>query len=205
MIPRVPERLDRYLELQRWFDRVRDEAVAHGGSSFCDLSWANVQDGTPAAVRDAIRAAVDSPRALDLQYTPYGGATITRRLVAGALRQATGLPFGYRHVVLTPGAMAALNVVFRALSEAAAGEVLVITPCWLDYPLYLENLGLRCVFVPTLTSSLRLDLPAIERALSPQTRAVILSQPANPAGLLYTRQVLDGMAQILSLPAWLRS
>lgn len=197
MIAHLPARLERHLELQRWFDRVRDVAVARSGSAFCDLSWANVQDGTPAVVRDAIRAAVDSPRALDLQYTPYGGATITRRLVARALQQTTGLAFGYRHVVLTPGAMAALNVVFRATAETAGGEVVVVSPCWLDYPLYLENLGLRCVFVPALARSLRLDLPAIEQALSPKTRAVILSQPANPAGLVYTRQELQGLAQIL--------
>ena len=197
MIPHVPARLDRHLELQRWFDRVRDKAVAYGGSSFCDLSWANAQDGAPAAVRDAIRAAVDSPRALDLQYTPYGGSTITRRLVARTLQHTTGLPFGYRHVVLTPGAMAALNIVFRALSEAPDGEVAVVSPCWLDYPLYLENLGLRCVFVPVLAGSLRLDVPAIERALGPNTRALILSQPSNPAGLLYTKQELKDLARIL--------
>lgn len=197
MIPPLAPRLDRHLELQRWFDRVRAKAVASGGSAFCDLAWANVQDGTPAAVRAAIRAAVDSPRALDLQYTPYGGATITRRLVARSLQRGTGLPFGYQHVVLTPGAMAALNVVFRALSETEGGEVVVITPCWLDYPLYLENLGLHCVMVPVLPSSLRLDLPAIERALSPNTRAVILSQPANPAGLLHSRHELAELARIL--------
>jgi aspartate aminotransferase len=197
MIGHVPPRLDRHLALQRWFDRVREKAVAHGGSSFCDLSWANVQDGTPEAVRAAIRAAVDSPRALDLQYTPYGGSTITRRLVAQALQRATGLAFEHRHVVLTPGAMAALNVVFRASAEGASGEVVVISPCWLDYPLYLENLGLRCVFVPALARSLRLDLEAIERALSPSTRALILSQPANPAGLVYTREELTGLARIL--------
>ncbi len=201
MIPHLPQRLERHLELQRWFDRVRDEAVARGGSSFCDLAWANVQDGTPVAVRDAIRAAVDSPRALDLQYTPYGGATITRRLVARALQQSTGLPFKHPHLVLTPGAMAALNVVFRALAEASGGEVMVITPCWLDYPLYLENLGLRCVLVPALASSLRLDLAAIERAIGPNTRALILSQPANPAGLLYSRQELRGLAEILGSAA----
>jgi aspartate aminotransferase len=101
-------------------------------------------------------------------------------------------------VVLTPGAMAALNVVFRAAAETAGGEVVVVSPCWLDYPLYLENLGLRCVFVPALPHSLRLDLPAIARALGPATRAVILSQPANPAGLLYSREELAGLAQVLA-------
>jgi aspartate aminotransferase len=197
MIVQVPPRLDSHLALQRWFDRVRDRAVACAGSAFSDLSWANVHDGTPLPVRNAIRAAVDSPRALDLQYTPYGGATITRRLVARTLQQATSLPFGFRHVVLTPGAMAALNVVFRALA-APGGEVVVVSPCWLDYPLYLENLGLRCVLVPVQPRSFRLDLPAIARAIGPNTRALILSQPANPSGLLYTRQELTGLAELLA-------
>ena len=101
--------------------------------------------------------------------------------------------------------MAALNIVFRSLrSEGSNGggdEVIVITPCWMDYPLYLAQLGMRAVPVPVDSRTLHLDLDAIRRALTPRTRAVILSQPANPTGVLYTREELRELANLLRADA----
>jgi aspartate aminotransferase len=140
-----------------------------------------------------------SPRQLDLQYTPYGGATITRRHVARSLAPAAGERFGWRHVVMTPGAMAGLNVVFQNLRAEAGegGEVVVVTPCWLDVPLYLENLGLRCVFAPVDPATLRLDLGRVRDALGPATRALVLTQPANPTGLIASEDELRELSRLL--------
>ncbi|MCI0435194.1 MAG: aminotransferase class I/II-fold pyridoxal phosphate-dependent enzyme, partial [Gemmatimonadetes bacterium] len=77
-------------------------------------------------------------------------------------------------------------------------EVIVLTPCWLDYPIYLENLGLRTVLVPLHADTLRLEPDAIARAITPRTRAVVLSQPANPAGLIYTAIELRALAALLT-------
>jgi aspartate aminotransferase len=146
---------------------------------------------------EALRRALEPGRPLDLQYTPYGGGTVPRRLVAEALSASHGERFQFRDVILTPGAMAALNVVFRSLAGENA-EVVVVTPCWLDYPLYLENLGLRPRLVPVSEGTLRLDLAALEAALTPDTRAVILSQPANPSGLVYGAEELRALGALLA-------
>jgi aspartate aminotransferase len=148
-------------------------------------------------VLTALREALDSDRALDLQYTPYGGATITRRLIAHDLSARYGHRFHFRDVILTPGAMAALNILFRAVRTEDGGEVLVITPCWMDYPLYLAQLGLRPVMVPVDPHTLGLDLDRVRAALSPATRAVVLSQPANPTGVIYSREEIGALAALL--------
>jgi aspartate aminotransferase len=94
--------------------------------------------------------------------------------------------------------MAALNVLGRALVQPGEpAEVIVVTPCWMDYPLYLTNLGLRPVMVPVHADSLRLDVGRIREALSPRTRAIVLSHPANPTGILYGAQELRDLAGIL--------
>jgi len=187
----------RLLAPQEEVDQLRAEALRHAGPRFVDLAYANSYDGpTPDAI-SALRQALVAPGALALQYTPYGGATVARRLVAEALRRTHGLPFHLKDVVLTPGAMSALNILFRAVRQDVGDEVIVITPCWLDYPVYLENLGLRTRFVPVDSVTLRLDLAAIRAAISPRTRAVILSQPANPSGLIYSDDELNGLADVL--------
>lgn len=196
MIPFSSE-IEALLAAQEHVDRFREHAIRSAGTGVCDLAYANSYDGAPEAVLDALRGALDPERALDLQYTPYGGATLARRQVSDALTTSHGVRFNFRDVVLTPGAMAALNVVFRCLANEPGGEVVVVTPCWIDYPLYLANLGLLARFVPVQPHTLRLDVDAIEAAIGPRTRAVVLSQPANPTGVLYDATELSALADVL--------
>jgi hypothetical protein len=127
--------LDGLLSLQERFEQLRRDALLHKGRGLCDLAYANSYDGPDPHVVAAIREALDSDRALDLQYTPYGGATITRRLIAQQLSRRYAATFHYRDVIMTPGAMAALNIVFRAVRAddvRGGGEVILITPISID-------------------------------------------------------------------------
>lgn len=191
--------LDGLLSLQERFDQLRRDALLQKGPALCDLAYANSYDGPDPEVLKAIREALDSDRALDLQYTPYGGATITRRLIAQQLSQRYASRFNYRDVIMTPGAMAALNILFRSIraDDRIGGEVILVTPCWMDYPLYLVQLGLRPVMVPVDPHTLRLDLDRLHAAIGPATRAVVLSQPANPTGVVYSREELGALAGLL--------
>jgi aspartate aminotransferase len=198
MIGKLPQHLEACLSAQERFERIRVQALLRHGRGLCDLSYANAYDGPAPEVIAAIRHALDAPGVLDLQYTPYGGSTITRRLVAQSLSESTGLHFNWRDIVMTPGAMAALNIVFRAVQSGDwTDEVIVVTPCWLDYPVYLSHLRLRPVFVPVQSGSLHLDLDRIKEAIGPRTKALILSQPANPTGILYTEDELRELAGLL--------
>ena len=75
--------------------------------------------------------------------------------------------------------------------------MIVPVPCWLDYPLYLANLGLVPRLVPLDPDSLDLDIDAIAAAIGPNTRAIVLSQPSNPTGRLYSRAKLTALAECL--------
>lgn len=182
---------------QERFERLRAETQRRAGRDLCDLAYANPYDGPRPEVREILHAAVDRNRVLDLQYTPYGGATIPRRLVAHALRESHGETFRWQHVVLTPGAMAGLNLLFRSVWTDVGDEVIVPTPCWLDYPLYLENLGFRPIMVPLERDRGDLDIAAIAEALGPRTRAIVLSQPGNPTGRLYSADSLRELGALL--------
>jgi len=89
----------------------------------------------------------------------------------------------------------AINVALRVLLTPP-DRVMVITPCWMDYPLYLANLGLGCDLVPA-DARKHLNLTAIENAWTPQTRGIIISQPASPTGVCYPKHELDALAATL--------
>lgn len=198
MIPALPTAIAAHTAAQERFERLREQTLLRRNGRVHDLAYANAHDGPAPDVLAAIKSALDAPRALDLQYTPYGGATVTRRLVANDLAPVSGQRFGWRQVVMTPGAMAALNVVFRAVRrDGQHDEAIVVTPCWLDHPLYLANLGYEVRPVPVDARTLRLDLGAIAAALTADTRLLVLSQPANPTGVVHSDDELGALGDVL--------
>lgn len=180
---------------QERFDAIRAHHHRRTGGRLVDLAYPNPGEVHP----QLVEALVETLRDVDgggLQYTPYGGATIPRRHVAHGLRRSHGVKVAVDDVVLTPGAMSALTLTFAAALEDG-GEVVIVSPCWLDTPLYVATQGGTPVLVPTRADG-HLDLAALGAALSPRTRAVVLSQPANPTGVLYGERELQALAELLS-------
>lgn len=187
----------RCLAAQERFEALRTHHVRRTGGRLLDLAYPNAGALAP-GVHDALRATLDEVSGEELQYTPYGGLIPARRRFAHALERTHRLGFKHGDVVLTPGAMAALSIVLAAAREEAGDEVVIVTPCWLDAPAYAWQQGLTVVPAPVHRERGRLDLAAIERALGPRTRALILAQPANPTGVLYTREELGQLAALLA-------
>jgi aspartate aminotransferase len=176
----IPRELEQLLEPLERFEQIRRRAVRFG-DRLADLSYANAYEGPPQAVRSALQATLADARPLDLQYAPFGGATLSRRAVADRLSAGDGLPYAFHDVVLMPGAMPALQLALR-VAGPPGGEVLIPTPCWMDYPLYARFAGLVPRLVPPCGPDLELDLAALRAAASSRTRAVLLSHPGNPTG-----------------------
>lgn len=187
--------LEALFEPQERFAQLCAITFRRFGRKIVDLSYANPYDGPEEDVRRAIQVALAEERELAFQYTPYGGKTTTRQRIASKLREEYKLPFEYRDVIMTPGAMAALNIAFRALF-GSDDEVIVLTPCWLDYPLYLQNLGIPIRFVK-LKENKHFDLAAVQDALNSRTKGILLSQPCCPTGVLYPEEELEGLAALL--------
>ena len=183
------------LEPLERFERLRRKA-SRLGDRLADLSYANPYAGAQGAARAAIAEALEDERLLDLQYSPFGGQTLVRRTVAEALEESHDLPFTFRDVVLTSGAMAALHIALR--TAAGSGDHVVIpVPCWLDYPLYARHIGLQATLVELEPPDFALDPEAIAAAVTPSTCAVLLSHPANPTGRSYGADELSSLSAVL--------
>jgi aspartate aminotransferase len=188
--------LEPLLESQERLDRLIAATFRRFGPRSVDLSYANPADGPSEEVRSILARATAESKGLSLQYTPIAGRTAARRAVAQRLTRQLALPFDHRDIVLTSGAMPALNIVSRALF-GPTDEVIVLTPAWQDYPLYLRNLNIPIRLVP-LRSDKRLDLEAIGAAIGPATSGVLFSQPCCPTGVVYSREEIEGLTAILT-------
>lgn len=191
----IAAELEQLLRPLETFEAIR-RGVVRLGDRLCDLSYANPYEGVESRTRAVLRQALDQERLLDLQYSPFGGHTLARRAVADALAASHQLPFGYEHVILTPGAMAALHLALRVAGEPG-DEVVIPVPCWVDYPLYARHVGL-CPVLVSLRDDFQIDIARIESALGPRTSAILLSNPSNPAGQCYGGEALAGLGRALA-------
>lgn len=187
--------LEPLLEPQERLDRLIVATFRRFGPRTVDLSYANPHEGPDETVLRVLERAAREASALELQYGPYPGRTLPRRLIAGSLSRDYGLSFDFRDVIITSGAMAALNIALRGLF-GGDDEIIILTPCWHDYPLYLRNLDIP-VRLAALAPDKHFDLEAIDRAVGPTTRGVLFSQPCCPTGVLYSKGEIDELAKIL--------
>lgn len=192
----MPSSLQPLLAPLERFEAIRRKLMPLG-DRVCDLSYANPYQGASEAARAVLREALDAQRLLDLQYSPIGGHTIPRRILAAHLVRHFGRSYTFEDVALTPGATAALHVALRVAGQPG-DEVIIPVPCWLDYPPYVRAVGLTPVLVPLAEGSFELDAAGIARAVTPRTCAVLFSHPANPTGRAYDQQTLTALRDALA-------
>ena len=99
------------------------------------------------------------------------------------------LPFADEDIFLTNGAFAALAVALRALVDPG-DEVIFISPPWFFYEALIVGAGREPVRVKVDPETFDLDLEAIEAAITPRTRAIIVNSPHNPTGKIYPPDTL---------------
>ena len=120
--------------------------------------------------------------------------------VARTLTARTGLAWDPADVAMTNGGFAALAVAFRTILEPG-DEVVFLSPPWFFYEILILAAGGVPVRVPLAPPSFELDLAAIEAAITPRTRAVLLNSPHNPSGRVYPLADLEALAGTLRVAA----
>jgi aspartate aminotransferase len=116
--------------------------------------------------------------------------------LAETLKRELGLPFEPADIALTAGAFAAIVVTFRLVLDAG-DEAVFSDPAWFCYEPTLLAADLVPKKVMLKGPDFDLDLGAIDAAIGPRTRLVIVNTPHNPTGRIYSRDVLVELAELL--------
>jgi arginine:pyruvate transaminase len=162
-----------------WEIHYAAKAARDRGEDVIILSVGDPDIDTPKPV---IERAVDCLRAGDSHYTPVAGREPLREAIARAHRARTGQVVEAANVIFLAGAQ---NALFAAsLCLAGPGdEVLALEPLYPTYPATIEVSGARMVRVPApAASGFKVDLAALEAAITPRTRAIFFATPNNPSG-----------------------
>ncbi|HEX6845052.1 MAG TPA: aminotransferase class I/II-fold pyridoxal phosphate-dependent enzyme, partial [Actinomycetota bacterium] len=117
--------------------------------------------------------------------------------IAAGLRARFGIGFAPEDVVMTNGNFTGLGAALRALASPG-DEVVFISPPWFFYETLIVAAGAEPVRVLADRTTFDLDLAAIEAAIGPRTRAIIVNSPNNPSGRIYPREDLDALGRLLT-------
>ena len=167
-----------------------------GEDKVFDFSIGNPSVPAPDSVAETIRELADMAPAQLHAYSAAQGLESTRAAIAENLNKRFGTHYTADNLYLTMGAAACLSACFMALIEPG-DEIIVIAPYFPEYRIWIEFAGGVCVEVPAREDNFQIDLDALEQAITEKTKAVVINTPNNPVGTVYTRETLEGLADVL--------
>lgn len=182
--------------IRRMFEEGAELKARLGAANVFDFTLGNPDLEPPAAVKEALLAAVQDSRPGLHGYMPNAGLPATRQAVASHLATVHSLPFSPDDIIMTCGAAGALNVILKALLDPW-DEVIVLAPFFPEYLFYVENHGGVVRVVETDRDFLP-SLRRVEEAINDHTRAVIINSPNNPTGQVYGEPLLRDLGAMLA-------
>ncbi len=187
------------LEHSSWIRRMFEEGTRlkreRGAENVFDFTLGNPDLEPPPAVIGSAIACLQEGRAGSHAYMPNAGFPEVRQKIAEKLSAATRLRYTEQHVVMTVGAAGGLNTVLKAILDPG-DEVIVLAPYFVEYGFYITNHGGKTVIVNTSPEFLP-DIPAIRKAITDRTRAIIVNSPNNPTGVVYPPRIFEEFEDLL--------
>lgn len=149
---------------------------------------------TPEPIKLAAKAALDEGFT---KYTQVAGIPELKQAIANKLKRENGLCYEPKQILVSNGAKQSLFNVFQALIDKG-DEVIIPSPYWVTYPELVAYSGGSNVFIETNEQNgFKITAKSLRQAITPRTKALVLTTPSNPTGMVYTKQELESIAQVL--------
>ena len=164
------------------------------GKDIVSLGAGEPDFDTPLEVQIAGKAAIDEGKT---RYTAPQGILEVREAVAEKLRKENGVEYAPEQIIMTSGAK---HAVFNSLLAIInpGDEVIIPEPYWVTYPELVKLLGGVPVIVHTkVENDFQMSGEEMAKVITPKTKAVILNNPTNPTGTLYSEEALKSIAKVV--------
>ncbi len=146
---------------------------------------------TPQFIKDATYKALNANLT---KYSETEGVKALRESICVKLKKENDLEYDPTQVIITCGAKQAISSALCALIDQG-DEVLVPSPYWVSYPDMVKLARGIPVFIETSASSrYKISVKDLDRVFTPRTKVLILNNPSNPTGVLYSQNELEDVA-----------
>ena len=183
--------------IRAMFEEGNRLAKLYGAENVYDFSLGNPNVPAPAEVNEAVKDIVDNEESTFIHgYMSNAGYEDVRQTIAESLNRRFGTHFNHTNIVMTVGAAGGLNTIFKTLLNPGE-EVMTFAPFFGEYRNYVSNFGGKLVVVSPNTVDFQPKLDEFEAKITPKTRAVIVNNPNNPTGVVYSEDTIKKMAAIM--------
>ena len=165
------------------------------GKDVISLSIGEPDFNTPEIVKEDAKQAIDDNFT---HYPPVPGYPDLREAVCQKFKRDNNLDFKPEQIVVSTGAKQSIYQVVQCLVNPG-DEVIIPTPYWVSYKEIVRVAEGKCVYVKTkIENDFKVTPEQIEAAITPRTKLIMFSSPSNPTGMLYTKEELKGIAEVVA-------
>ncbi len=183
--------------IRAMFEEGKRLASIYGKENVYDFSLGNPSVPAPQSVTDAITSIANNADSCFLHgYTSNAGYEDVRQALAEMTNKKFGTKFDLSNFIMTTGAAAALNIIFRAILDPGE-EVIAFAPFFGEYKNYVRLNDASLVAVKPDYETFLPDMADLEAKINEKTRAVIINSPNNPTGVIYPESVIKNIADIM--------
>ena len=197
----ISERMKPYVNnnsaIRAMFEEGNRLKALYGEDKVFDFSIGNPNVPAPDCVQETIIDLVKNMDPVVLHgYMNNAGFEDVRQSIAESLNRRFGTNFAAKNLIMTVGAASGLNITFKALLNPG-DEVIVFAPYFLEYGAYVKNYDGVLVEVSPDTSTFQPNLEEFKSKINEKTKAVIVNNPHNPTGVVYSEDTIKKLAAIL--------
>lgn len=183
--------------IRAMFEEGKRLASIYGADKVYDFSLGNPNVPAPAGIKEAIIEILEEEDPVFVHgYMSNAGFPHVRKAIADNLNDRFGTKFAENNLIMTVGAGSGLNVCLKTLVDPG-DEVVVFAPYFLEYGSYIRNYDGVLVQVDPDTETFQLNLADFEQKLSEKTKAVIINNPHNPTGVVFSEETIKKLAAIM--------
>ena len=165
------------------------------GKDVISLSIGEPDFNTPETVKEAAKQAIDDNFT---HYPPVPGYADLREAICKKFKRDNNLDFKPEQIVVSTGAKQSIYQLVQCLINPG-DEVIIPTPFWVSYKEIVRVAEGKCVYVKTdIENDFKVTPAQLEAAITPKTKLIMFSSPSNPTGMLYTKDELRGIADVVA-------
>lgn len=164
------------------------------GKDIISLGAGEPDFDTPSFIKDAAVKAIEAGKT---KYTAIEGILPLRKAIAKKFKENNGIEYTPEQIIVGAGAK---QIIFNAFlaSLDSGDEVIIPAPYWVSYPDMVEIAEGTPILIPCPQSEhFKLSSKALEQAITPKTKWLILNSPGNPTGVVYSARELEDLACVL--------
>jgi len=184
--------------IRAMFEEGKRLSEIYGEENVFDYSLGNPNVEPPENIKKVISEILNEEKPNFVHgYMNNSGYEDVRDAISAFLNKKNDLNLSRNNIVMTCGAAGGLNIILKSILNPD-DEVITFSPYFGEYNNYVQNFDGKLVISPTNTETFEPDLKALSEVITSKTKALIINNPNNPTGVVYSKEVIQDLANLLN-------